>query len=177
MHIIRCTPTGSSNRDEIAAVFNTFMVANSTFIDVITSSQSMPTTVLLSMSNVIAELRRAPRARQLDLVWQAMEAKIAQLADIVAECEKIKCSPLPLSYSRHTSRFFSFFTLTLPFAVVKDTTPAVTPCPKFPLNLLLLAALFFPAFSRVIFRSPWSALAPSLSLFAVSSQEITLSMH
>lgn len=108
-------------------VFNTYLQANSTYIDMVTDSQSMPSTLLLSMSNVISALRRAPRARQLDLVWQHMESKINTLSDIVAECEKIKCSPLPLSYSRHTSRFFSIFTLTLPFAVVKDATPVLVP--------------------------------------------------
>jgi len=118
---------GTKNRDEIAAVFNTYLQANSSYIDMVTESQSMPSTLLLSMSNVISALRRAPRARQLDLVWQQMETKINALSDIVAECEKIKCSPLPLSYSRHTSRFFSIFTLTLPFAVVKDTTPVLVP--------------------------------------------------
>jgi hypothetical protein len=118
---------GSQNRDEIAAVFNTYLPANSSYIELVTASRSMPSTVLLSMSNVISDLRRAPRAKQLDVVWQNMENKLSDLSDIVAECEKIKCSPLPLSYSRHTSRFFSIFTLTLPFAVVNDTTPWLVP--------------------------------------------------
>jgi predicted membrane chloride channel (bestrophin family) len=83
---------GTQNREEMAAVFNTYLEANSSYIDMVTQSKSMPTTVLLSTSNVISALRRAPRARQLDLVWQEMENKIDRLSDIVAECEKIKCS-------------------------------------------------------------------------------------
>ena len=82
-------------------MFNTYLEANSSYIDMVTRSKSMPTTVLLSTSNVISALRRAPRARQLDLVWQEMENKIDRLSDIVAECEKIKCS------------FFSFSLLLL----------------------------------------------------------------
>ena len=82
---------GTQNREEMAAVFNTYLEANSSYIDMVTQSKSMPTTVLLSTSNVISALRRAPRARQLDLVWQELENKIDRLSDIVAECEKIKC--------------------------------------------------------------------------------------
>ena len=52
---------GQTNRDEIAAVFNTYLPANSSYIDMVSESQSMPSTLLLSMSNVISALRRAPR--------------------------------------------------------------------------------------------------------------------
>jgi predicted membrane chloride channel (bestrophin family) len=90
---------GTQNREEMAAVFNTYLEANSSYIDMVTQSKSMPTTVLLSTSNVISALRRAPRARQLDLVWQELENKIDRLSDIVAECEKIKCSFFSFSLS------------------------------------------------------------------------------
>ena len=45
------------------------------------------------------------------------------MSKVLSDCEKIKCTPLPLSYSRHSSRFFTLFSLTLPFSLVKDTTP------------------------------------------------------
>jgi predicted membrane chloride channel (bestrophin family) len=45
----------------------------------------------------------------------------------VAECEQIKCTPIPLSYSRHTSRFFTLFSVTLPFALIESTNPVLVP--------------------------------------------------
>jgi hypothetical protein len=83
--------------------------------------------------------------------------RLDELSLIVSECEKLRCTPLPLSYSRHTSRcdppprsagplfyacggargrdaahngarrFFSLFTLSLPFALVKETSPLLVP--------------------------------------------------
>jgi len=118
---------GRKNRAEIAAVLNTYLPANSTYIAKIADSKSMPLTVLLSMSTVASELRRAPRAASLDVVWQRVEEKISELAEVLSECEKLKCSPIPISYSRQASRFYSFYTLSLPFALVKDTSPWLVP--------------------------------------------------
>ena len=120
---------GTKNAAEIAAVFNTYMPPNSTVIDLVTQSNSMPITTLLSLSKVAAPLRSAPRYTNLDVVWQQIETHIRTLTDVVSECEKIKCTPLPLSYSRHTSRFFSVFTLTLPFALITETSPGFIPGP------------------------------------------------
>jgi hypothetical protein len=58
---------------EIAAVFNTWLPANSTYISKVAESKSMPMTTLLSMSTVASELRRAPRGANLDLLWQRLE--------------------------------------------------------------------------------------------------------
>jgi len=118
---------GTKNPREIAAIFNTYLPANSSVIEMITESRTMPTTVLLSMSNIAARLRTAPRHEQKEQLWQKIENLIQEMADVVSECEKLKCSPLPLSYSRHTSRFFSIFTLTLPFALIKETSPFLIP--------------------------------------------------
>mmetsp|Transcript_40403 Transcript_40403/g.127182 ORF Transcript_40403/g.127182 Transcript_40403/m.127182 type:complete len:654 (-) Transcript_40403:18-1979(-) len=118
---------GTSNSREIATVINTYLPANSSLIDIVASSRTMPVTVLLSMSNCISKLRLAPRHEHLEIVWQLLEQRVDKLASIVSDCEKIKCTPLPLSYSRYASRFFSIYTLTLPFALVKDTSPVLVP--------------------------------------------------
>jgi len=118
---------GRSNTREIATVINTYLPANSSLIDLVASSRTMPITVLLSMSNSISQLRLAPRHEHLEIVWQLLEQRVDRLATIVSDCEKIKCTPLPLSYSRYASRFFSIYTLTLPFALVKDTSPVLVP--------------------------------------------------
>mmetsp|Transcript_11824 Transcript_11824/g.21509 ORF Transcript_11824/g.21509 Transcript_11824/m.21509 type:complete len:413 (-) Transcript_11824:126-1364(-) len=43
---------------------------------------------------------------------------VAVLADMLSNCEKIVRTPVPLSYSRHTSRFLTLWCGTLPFALV-----------------------------------------------------------
>ena len=49
-----------------------------------------------------------------------MGAEIGQLSDALSGCEKIVQTPVPLSYSRHTSRFLTMWCGFLPFAIVKD---------------------------------------------------------
>ena len=36
---------------------------------------------------------------------------------MLSDCEKIKCTPLPLSYSRHSSRFFTLFSFTVQYTL------------------------------------------------------------
>jgi len=49
-----------------------------------------------------------------------MGGEISQLSDALAGCEKIVQTPVPLSYSRHTSRFLTMWCGLLPFAIVRD---------------------------------------------------------
>jgi len=45
---------------------------------------------------------------------------VTNLSHTVGRCERLVHTPVPLSYARHTSRFVSVWTLTLPFALVSD---------------------------------------------------------
>eukprot|EP00184_Porphyridium_aerugineum_P005069 CAMPEP_0184695116 /NCGR_PEP_ID=MMETSP0313-20130426/2852_1 /TAXON_ID=2792 /ORGANISM="Porphyridium aerugineum, Strain SAG 1380-2" /LENGTH=380 /DNA_ID=CAMNT_0027153511 /DNA_START=379 /DNA_END=1521 /DNA_ORIENTATION=- len=51
---------------------------------------------------------------------QTFEMGVADLIDILGACERIAKTPVPLSYSRHTSRFLSLWCLTLPFLYVRQ---------------------------------------------------------
>lgn len=51
-------------------------------------------------------------------VW--LLTMVTQLSHTVGRCERLVQTPVPLSYARHTSRFVSAWTLTLPFALVAD---------------------------------------------------------
>jgi len=55
---------------------------------------------------------------------------LQSLGSQLATCERILKQPVPLSYSRHTSRFLTFYLLSLPFALVNAlgwlTVPLVT---------------------------------------------------
>ncbi len=58
-----------------------------------------------------------------DLAGDAVERSlvgglIAEMLEVLGNCERIVGCPVPLAYSRHTSRFLSFFTLTLPLVLI-----------------------------------------------------------
>ena len=58
-----------------------------------------------------------------------MEQLVGELVNCLGMAERILLTPVPASYSRHTSRFLSLYTLTLPFVLVHEleliTVPAV----------------------------------------------------
>lgn len=58
-----------------------------------------------------------------------MEQLVGELVNCLGMAERILLTPVPPSYSRHTSRFLSLYTLTLPFVLVHElemvTVPAV----------------------------------------------------
>lgn len=47
-----------------------------------------------------------------------LQQQIGELINYVGMCERILLTPVPLSYSRHTSRFLSLYCLTLPVVLV-----------------------------------------------------------
>lgn len=69
-------------------------------------------------------------ARALDLVEAAHLNEVSHLTDTLLEmtsnCEKILRTPVPWTYSRHTSRFLTLWTLTLPFALIGSLNPWLT---------------------------------------------------
>mmetsp|Transcript_51750 Transcript_51750/g.121501 ORF Transcript_51750/g.121501 Transcript_51750/m.121501 type:complete len:589 (+) Transcript_51750:242-2008(+) len=118
---------GERNPTEIEVVFESFDAKRQweddnwyNTIDAIMGANNMPVTLLTSLSLALAK----PHATSKPLpehVEQHIEAGVDRLAGVVAQCEAIKCTPIPLSYSRHTSRFFTLFSLTLPFALVEQS--------------------------------------------------------
>jgi len=52
--------------------------------------------------------------------------KLSSLIDILGACERILLTPVPLSYSRHTSRFLTLYVFSLPF-VMAPTLHLLTP--------------------------------------------------
>ncbi|MEE8394910.1 MAG: bestrophin family protein, partial [bacterium] len=49
-----------------------------------------------------------------------LENQILQLADVQGACERIRTSPIPLSYTPHLKRILFFYLPTLPFGFVHD---------------------------------------------------------
>jgi ion channel-forming bestrophin family protein len=68
-----------------------------------------------SSSNMVEALHLAECTHLIDV-----------LMDSMSSCEKILRTPVPWTYSRHTSRFLTLWMGTLPFALVKDLSPVLT---------------------------------------------------
>lgn len=80
---------------------------------------NMPVHLLMQLSVearvLILESADDPAAATL---WESCERHVQSLLKSVGTCERIAMTPVPLSYSRHTSRFLSLWTLSLPFSLV-----------------------------------------------------------
>ena len=98
---------------------------DSPYLEAVLDSKNMPMTITLFLSCLAAPLRDRPAARvfNYEFLWEELEDKISKLTHLVSACEKLKCTPIPLSYSRHTSRFFSLFLFSLPIVLVKQASP------------------------------------------------------
>lgn len=117
---------GERNSAEIKALYFLYRPGSDTdLIERLCRSKSIPSSVLLQLAQTVSPLRRSKREH--NMLWGEFTSNLDSLSMIVSECEKLRCTPLPLSYSRHSSRFFSLFTLSLPFALVKETSPLLVP--------------------------------------------------
>lgn len=76
------------------------------------AAPNVPLAVLDALTRTVLPLRSKG-----DLFWWQIDNNIEQLLHRLANAERIKGTPVPLSYSRHQSRFFSVYAFTLPFAL------------------------------------------------------------
>jgi predicted membrane chloride channel (bestrophin family) len=58
-----------------------------------------------------------------DFAKMKMDAEVTLLTDYVGKCERIFKAPIPVFYTRHTSRFLSFWLLALPLALYSRFEP------------------------------------------------------
>jgi putative membrane protein len=84
---------------------------------------NVPLAVLDGLSRTLIKLR----ATHGDLVWWQLDAKLEELISILGKAERIKGTPVPLSYSRHTSRFFSVYTFLLPLSLCTHMSLVLLP--------------------------------------------------
>jgi predicted membrane chloride channel (bestrophin family) len=65
-------------------------------------------------------MSESTRKANIDVIGkQAIDRSISVLVDLCGACERIFKSPVPLVYTRHTSRFLTLFLLFLPFGLWK----------------------------------------------------------
>lgn len=81
-----------------------------------------PATVILhKMHRVLYEASceyKTSQKQLFNLHLHSMGDKVNALSDALSGCEKIVGTPVPLSYSRHTSRFLTLWCSFLPFSIV-----------------------------------------------------------
>jgi len=100
----------------------------------------MPVAVLMGLTALIGKLKRHEVTTSTkDLVWLQMETLLVEMTDIVAEAEAIAGTPVPASYSRHTSRLLSLWTLSMPFVMVTCIPPYAVPVVTVFVSWMLLA--------------------------------------
>ena len=74
---------------------------------------------------VISEILKA--ARLPTAPHMRMEANVTEFEDCLGACERILRTPVPLSYTRHTTRFLMIWLTLLPFALVGACGAATVP--------------------------------------------------
>jgi len=91
---------------------------------VLTQSQREELSLTENQPLYIAQLISSQIAKSLELtnrndVRDDLQEDVKGLVQVLTCCERIVRTPVPLSYSRHTSRFLSLWCLTLPFVLVR----------------------------------------------------------
>lgn len=105
------------------------------------SADNLPLAVTYALSNCIARIQQAGEDAQKahHLLWWQLEFQIDALQDAIGEAEAISGTPVPLSYSRHTSRLLSVWTLASPFILVTALPLPLVPPAVALLSWMLLA--------------------------------------
>jgi len=98
-------------------------------------SPNVPLAVLDALSRTILPMRVKG-----DLLWWQLDNNVEHLLKILACAERIKGTPVPLSYSRHTSRFFSLYAFTLPLALCSETRQSLW---ALPLTVAIISWVLF----------------------------------
>ena len=105
------------------------------------SADNLPLAVTYALSASVGAIQRADEGDQPahHLLWWQLESQILELQDAIGEAEAISGTPVPLSYSRHTSRLLSIWTLCSPFVLVTALPLPLVPPSVAILSWMLLA--------------------------------------
>eukprot|EP00898_Chlorokybus_atmophyticus_P006815 jgi/Chlat1/7134/Chrsp57S06813 len=89
----------------------------------------------IHMTQVVTEILRQAGLTEYQFI--TMDHNVTVYADVMGACERILRCPIPVSYTRHTSRFLLVYCALLPLVFYHDFGPAVIPA-----IFLLTYALF-----------------------------------
>ena len=93
-------------------------------VNELSTADNLPLARTLSMSVLLADLRTDPSPGG-SYLWYSCNEQVTKLTEVIARSEAIAGTPVPISYSRHSSRVVSMFTLMQPLALVgiMDSVP------------------------------------------------------
>ena len=88
--------------------------------DFLDSNDNLPVACTLALSSLLNNVKTSQGTQTAkDLLWWQLEGELlCNLMGAVGEAEAIAGTPVPLSYSRHTSRLASLWTFCMPFVLV-----------------------------------------------------------
>jgi len=112
---------GQRNLEEMRRVLGDRDVA------LLEESSNMPQTLCMMLSLTIRKLL-VNSAGQIEnqYLWETLDRHIQELVSHIGASERLATTPVPLSYSRHTSRFLSIWTLTFPFFMASYCHPYIS---------------------------------------------------
>lgn len=102
-------------------------------------TDNLPITVCLILSEVINEIKLDEGQSAKELLWWQMENFVHELLQLVGEGEAIAGTPVPLAYSRHTSRLLSVWTFFMPIILLQKLPPFLVPPATLLISWMLLA--------------------------------------
>jgi len=98
---------------------------------------NMPVAVCLALSEILDKVKGDEKSSPL--IWWQLEANVMDLMDAIGDGEAIAGTPVPLSYSRHTSRLLSLWTIFMPCVLVTALPPLAVPPSTLLISWMLLA--------------------------------------
>lgn len=101
----------------------------------------LPYACCYALSAEIDRIRAAKEEEQSahGLVWWQMEFLLNDLQDCIGEAEAIAGTPVPVTYSRHTSRLLTLWTLSMPLVLVTRLPLITVPLATVLVSWMLLA--------------------------------------
>lgn len=108
-------------------------------IETLRQTDNIPSTLVASLTAELSTLLRREQpegyavyaqdssGQRQAALWAQIQAHVERLTDVIGSCERLKLTPIPLSVSRHTSRFFTLYLLTLPLALLHECSAVLVP--------------------------------------------------
>ena len=103
------------------------------------ASDNMPISCILVLTELVNKIKSDEEQSANIMLWWQMESCCRTLMDCVGEGEAIAGTPVPVSYSRHTSRLLSCWTIFCPFVFVQCLPPVLVPFVTVIVSWMLLA--------------------------------------
>lgn len=108
-------------------------------LELMEQSDNMPIACLMVLTELLNTVRLDPAQTSKDLLWWQMDSLLEKLTHTIGAGEAIAGTPVPLSYTRHTSRLLSLWTILCPLVLIQAIPPLAVPFVTLVLSWTLLA--------------------------------------